>query len=144
MDIDTIFKIGLDLHGVCDKHRVLFAALTKKWVEAGHEVHIVTGQTWEEAYDTVKSLDIQYTHYFSVVDHHVERGTHVWHTDTGPWMDTNVWDSTKGLYARQAGLNIHFDDTIRYAQHFPRSCSFVWVGKDFTDVYHEVLMTMLP
>jgi len=144
MDIDTVYKIGLDLHGVVDAHPVLFRGLAQKWMDAGQEVHIVTGQTWKEAEGVVSGLRIPYTHHFSVVDHHVERGTHVWQTETGPWMDGTIWDSTKGLYARSVGLHIHFDDTVRYAQHFPRSCSFVWVGKHFMDVYCEVLMTMLP
>jgi len=137
-------KIGLYLHDVCDAYPVLFRGLAEKWIEKGCEVHIVTGQSWELAEKTIDELQIPYTHHFSVVDCHVERGTNVWHTDTGPWMDGTIWDSTKGLYARSVGLDIHFDDTERYARHFPRSCSFVLVGKNFMDVYCEVLMTMLP
>ena len=137
-------NIGVDVHGVADAHPVLFRGLAEKWIAAGHEVHIVTGESWDTAEDRVRELKIPYTHYFSVVDEHVKRGTYVWHTDTGPWMDGALWDSTKGLYARQAHLDIHFDDTVRYALHFPRSCSFVWVGKDFLDVYRAILMTTLP
>ncbi len=132
------------MHGVVDAHPVLFRGLAAKWIKAGHEVHIVTGEMWASAGDVVKELQVPHTHHFSVADHHIDRGAYVWHTDTGPWMDGTIWDSTKGLYARSVQLDIHFDDTLRYARHFPRSCSFVWVGNDFMDTYCEVLMTMLP
>jgi len=133
-------RIGLDLHKVIDAHPALFRELSERWVEAGHEVHIVTGETWCNAELSVVEAGVQYTHFFSIVDHHTAKGTDMWSTDGGPWMDASVWDSTKGLYARQVGLHIHFDDTERYAEYFPNTCSFVLVGEDFENIYREILM----
>lgn len=133
-------KIGLDLHKVIDAYPELFRELSVAWVKAGHEVHIVTGETWRDAARTVIDMGIKYTHYFSIVDYHRRRGTDVWGPDDRPWMDSSTWDSTKGLYARNTRLDIHFDDTIRYAQYFPSSCSFVLVGENFESIYREILM----
>ena len=37
-------KIGLDIHGVCDANPEFFAELTNLFIEAGHEIHILTGR----------------------------------------------------------------------------------------------------
>ena len=129
-------KIGLDLHGVIDKFTEIFIPLTEKWVFRGDEVHILTGQPFME---TSKSIEgISYTHFFSIVDHHQKVGTSMWNDDPrgkGWWMERDVWMRTKGQYAKGSGLDIHFDDSLGYAEYFPSTCTFVWVQDSINEVF---------
>ena len=58
-------KIGLDIHGVIDKYRSLFAELSYLWAKEGYEVHVVTGQEFESVKHKLDG--ITYTHFFSIV-----------------------------------------------------------------------------
>jgi hypothetical protein len=37
-------KIGLDIHGICDANPEFFSELSRLFVNAEHEVHIITGR----------------------------------------------------------------------------------------------------
>lgn len=127
-------KIGLDIHGVIDAYPGFMCDLSLKWIDRGHEVHIVTGQPRNECEDTVRKAGVSYTHFFSIVDHHLEIGTKTWDDDErgeGWWMNPEDWLPSKGIYARNVGLDVHFDDSPEYQPYFPRSCSFVLVRKGF-------------
>lgn len=125
-------KIGLDLHGVVDRFPREFSILTRRWTKVyGHEVHIVTGEGWASAVEQVNRLVATYTHHFSIVDHHQVARTQMTLKDDGWWMPKESWDRSKGDYAKEVGLDIHFEDTLEYAPWFPPSCTFVHVGKNF-------------
>jgi len=129
-----MIDIGLDIHGVIDKYPDIFAQLTKEWVKE-HRIHIITGQSWEEAYPTVQECGISFTDHFSVVDHHRWIGTKMWDDDSrgkGYWMDRETWLKTKGQYAAKIGLDIHFDDTPQYFDYFPESCKQVIVTDELS------------
>lgn len=53
-------RIGLDIHGVIDTFPDYFRELSYQAVTGGHEVHIITGQEWEKAYETVKEYGIHH------------------------------------------------------------------------------------
>lgn len=64
-------KIGLDFHGVLDKHTDFFSELTKLLVANFWQVHIITGA--KITADFIARLDAfgtDYTHLFSIVDYH--------------------------------------------------------------------------
>ena len=131
--------IGLDIHGVIDRYRPFFSDLSHLWIREGHEVHIITGQEFESV--SHKLDGISYTHFFSIVEYHQEQGTHMWNDDPrgdGWWLEAEIWNRTKGLYADRIGLDIHFDDSRRYSLHFPKTCNYVMVMDNFDETWRTV------
>jgi hypothetical protein len=123
-------KIGLDIHGVIDRYPALFKTLSTHAVRLGKEVHIITGQSWAEAYKTVENLGICYTHHFSIVDYHKEKGTKMWQNSNGTWqMDNYDWNRSKGDYIWREKIDIHFDDDYNYVNYFPEHCTAIIVPK---------------
>jgi hypothetical protein len=134
-------KIGLDIHGVIDRYPELFKKLSKKWSKAGHKIHIVTGQEWESACPQVHSAGINYHEHFSIVDYHKEVDTEMYtRTDKeGWWMDKSLWNSSKGNYAFDVGLDIHFDDSLVYANYFPADCTYIHVSdNNFEEMFEKL------
>jgi hypothetical protein len=135
-------KIGFDIHGVIDKHPELFKEISDRYVQAGHEIHILTGQEWEIVKHQVAMAGVKFHKYFSIVDHHKEVGTKMYQrTDReGWWMDSLSWDCSKGNYALINQLDIHFDDDLKYATYFPNTCTFIHVpAYGFEKVYRNIL-----
>ena len=119
-------KIAIDIHGVVTKHAEFFRELTKLFVAAGHEVHILTGSSIKEGTPLgdktireIKALNINYTHMFSIIDYHEEIGTEIEYWDSlNPWIDGDLWDKCKGEYCKINNIDIALDDTKGYAKHF--------------------------
>jgi len=113
-------KIGLVIHGVCDANPKFFAELSKLFLEANHEVHILTGRRVSNgALEEINELGISYTHFFSISDHHDKSDTVVRNDNSGnPWMDAETWDRTKGDYCKEHQIDFCIDDTERYGQYF--------------------------
>lgn len=113
-------KIGLDIHGICDANPEFFSELSRLFVNAGHDVHIITGRRVSDgALDEIRDLGLSYTHFFSISDYHVEKGTKVWEDDEGnPWLEGELWDRTKGDYCAKNQIDFHIDDTARYGDYF--------------------------
>jgi len=123
-------KIGLDIHGVIDIYPEFFRTFSFHLMTKGHEVFIVTGQKWEKAEPQVKNLNISYNSYFSIVDYHLQIKTPMKQNYKNEWwMEDNIWNRSKGDFAKEVGLNIHFDDSRKYLQYFPDSCAYIWVPK---------------
>jgi len=115
------FKLGLDIHGVIDCCPSLFSELSRRVLEKGGEVHIITGAHMTEVLkDKLKQqYRIEWTHLFSIADYHKEIGTKVWYDDKNtPWMETLTWDRTKGNYCLEHDIDLHIDDTERYRRYF--------------------------
>lgn len=113
-------KIGIDLHGVSDAYPTFFSELSRLFVAAGHECHILTGELITPAlHEQIKRCNISYTHLFSISQYHKEKGTPMRFDEKNtPWIDDALWVRTKGDYAREQGLDIVFDDTESYGFHF--------------------------
>jgi len=121
-------NIGLDIHGVIDKYPIFFAEMTKLFIEAGHQVHVITGATLRQDHpkgienlkNIKETLKLSYTHIFSIVDYQDEIGTEITYPDDSdnPWMDGEVWDRTKGDYCKKHNIDIMLDDTQRYGKYF--------------------------
>lgn len=124
-------KIGLDIHGCIDLYPNIFSELSHQWRDAGHEIHIITGKEWGLSEDTVEDCGVVYDKHFSIVDHHLHKSTiKMWNDDPrgdGWWMDYAWWVRSKGAYAKDVGIDVHFDDSQDYLQFFPKSCTYVIV-----------------
>jgi len=113
-------KFGFDLHGVVDERPKLFSALAQALIDAGHEVHLITGKRDDKSLrDELIQLEFPFTHVFSITSYHEEIGTAMTYDEArNPHMDGYVWDRTKGDYARRVELDILFDDSDTYALFF--------------------------
>jgi hypothetical protein len=110
-------KIGFDVHGVLDTFP-FFAELTKVLVDAGHEVHIVTGLQHKSIVDELDGVDFKFTHFFSIVDHLMERNVEIEWRDGLPFADDKVWDEAKSLYCESRGIDFLLDDSQKYGKFF--------------------------
>src|SRR4051812_28436729 len=70
-------RFSFDLHGVVDANSQMFRPFLKSLIVSGWEVHIVTGAPWHKEAKTLKRKRIPFTHFFSIVDHHVAIGTKI-------------------------------------------------------------------
>jgi hypothetical protein len=112
-------KVGLDFHGVLDKHTEFFSDLTKLLVANLWQVHIITGaKLTTDFIARLDSLGIDYTHLFSIVDYHESIGTQVNYDSSGPWIDTELWNKTKAEYCEKNGIDMHIDDSDVYGKYF--------------------------
>jgi len=114
-------KVALDLHGCITDHPKFFSELSKLFISAGHEIHILTGSHLIEKKieEQLLSYNISWTKLFSIADHHKETGTKMWYDKNGnPWVDKLDWDQTKAKYCKREGIDLCFDDTDSYAEHF--------------------------
>jgi hypothetical protein len=125
-------KIGIDLHGVAFEYPEFFTTLGKLFIEAGHEVHIITGAVLN---DKLKEKlrkhaiveGVNYSHFFSIVQHHLDLGNEVNFDENGnPWMDEDVWNRTKAEYCQNNNIEMHFDDEKKHLISFSTpSCLFL-------------------
>ena len=125
---DKIMKFGFDIHGVLDDLPETFRALNNSLYDSGYEIHILTGShISNKIKNQLDSLGIKYHHLFSISDYHKSIGTEMWYDDDGqPWLDKESWNKTKGEYCEKHGINLHFDDSDVYNEHFKTPFARVW------------------
>jgi len=115
-------RIGLDVHGVIDKYPHVFAPLTQVLKRQGHEIIIITGrELCTELFDKLDTMGVVYNDVFSITSYHKKIGTHVTYKDddvTQPLIAPPKWDRTKADFCKEAGVDIHFDDSIVYGKYF--------------------------
>lgn len=139
-------KFAVDIHGVCADKPELWRVMTKAWVDAGHEVHILSGPPMDQIKGELSGMlfveSIHYTHVFSIVDYHRDilkttmkqdcKGN--WHLDPAEGGDAGyyLWDRTKGDYCLRMGVDCIFDDSDAY-KYFVKSptayCRFYSMDK---------------
>lgn len=113
-------KIGIDFHGVIDAKPQMFSIFTQRLIDAGHEVHVITGhELTPEFIDRLNSYHIFWTYIFSIATHHKEIGTTMHYDEKNtPWMDKDVWNKTKSIYCKKNSIDLHIDDSKTYGLHF--------------------------
>lgn len=116
-------KIGLDIHGVLNEKPEFFLKLTRAIMEAGGEVHIISGppaeQVLEELADRGFLAAIHFTDIFSIVDYHKVLGTPMTQDSKGNWhMDHYAWDRTKADYCLKHSIDLMLDDSDAYDYFF--------------------------
>ncbi len=125
-----MIKIGFDIHGVLDKFPVIFKEMTRNLSAHGVEIHVITGQEEALVVPELEAIGIHYDRFFSVVGYHKQIGTKMWLGPKGTWFcDSNLWDATKGDYCFREGIDIHFDDTLKYGEYMPKTTTFIHVAK---------------
>lgn len=114
-------KIGIDIHGVLDKH-AFFKRMALAMRHIGDEVHIITGTSEKSALEDLRKLGIfewYYTHLYSITDDLISRGIPVeWKDGNNPLFPYEEWDKAKAEYCTRNKIDIHFDDTIKYGDYF--------------------------
>lgn len=120
-------KIGLDFHGICDTSTEFFSELSRLFVEAGHEVIVITGKMSSHgAEKELEKLGITYTKFYSIVDYHKNLGTEVDYDENGdPWIDDDLWNKTKAEICEKEGIDLHIDDSPIYGDFFKTPYAFM-------------------
>jgi hypothetical protein len=118
-------RLGLDIHGVIDKRPEDLAFLAASVINAGGEVHILTGgSVTEEMMSKVRNFGVAWTHFFSVYDHMESLGEEQVGLIKFPdgavqkKFDPVKWDAVKADYCRRNSIDLHIDDTETYGVHF--------------------------
>ncbi|WNO10864.1 hypothetical protein [Teredinibacter sp. KSP-S5-2] len=114
-----VLKVGIDIHGVIDTFPEKFKLLSSALVQAGAEVHIVTGSKRCERIDNMlANAGIQFTHYFSIVDHLEQTSVDVQWRKGLPYADENAWNIAKSQYCEAQDIDLMFDDSEIYKSTF--------------------------
>lgn len=117
--MNNSLKVGIDFHGVIDTFPEKFKQLAYALFKDGAEVHVVTGQQKDEAMEkALEHAGIRYTHYFSIVDHLVEKGVPLKWVEGQPFADKDLWDSAKAEYCKAQGIDFMIDDSSAYREAF--------------------------
>jgi hypothetical protein len=112
-------KLGLDFHGVIDTFPEMIAEMSRMFVAAGHEVHVVTGLKRDAIVQ--KGLDdfgIHYTHYFSIVEQLEQDGVTIVWRNSLPYADKIYWDIAKRDYCQKNEIDLMIDDSPVYKDTF--------------------------
>jgi hypothetical protein len=115
-----MFRLGLDFHGIIDKYPALFGTLSQLIMASGGQVYIITGhRATPEFALSLKQLGIEYTEILSVVDFNQRHGIEVKYDENGnPWIDEEIWNSTKADLCKRYDIDLHVDDSEIYGKYF--------------------------
>lgn len=124
-------KFGLDVHGVIDTDIEFFSHLTRSLMlvdkdrsnsDLNWEIHIITGSnlTNGEIIQDLKECKILYTHMFSISDYLRKEGCQELDGSTidNPLFPEDEWNKAKANYCRKHAIDLHLDDSDRYAKYF--------------------------
>ncbi len=127
-------RLGLDIHGVIDKHPALYVEMATilHCHAIENEVHIITGHSITQALrDQLCSYESGFCpwwdHLVSIQDELLLRkATIVDYTykdleegeERRPIFGDFMWDSFKGLYCAKNKIDLMIDDSIAYKRYF--------------------------
>lgn len=113
-------KIGLDFHGVINSLPIFFGEMSRLFIAAGHEVHIITGKELSKEYiEEINKTGVKYTCLFSIITHCKKVGYKVVYSDPeNPFIDKNVWDRIKSAYCLLNNIDVMIDDSNEYCDYF--------------------------
>ena len=126
-------KFGFDIHGVLDKYPNLLIVM-KSLMDAGHDVHILTGPSRPLALEHLKAIGaemgVHYNHLYSITDDLIARGYDVtWRDPSNPVFSDAPWDSAKAKYCKDENLCMLFDDSPVYGKYLdPDLTDYVQIG----------------
>jgi hypothetical protein len=138
------FKLSLDLHGVIDALPEFLSFITHAVVNAGGEVHVLTGGTLSpKMEEELRKFGIVWTHLVSVYNHLLETGAEIVGEVEFPDGTTQkkfadgLWDTAKGDYCRQNNIDLHIDDTLIYNDHFTTPFCRLWTHNNRPKAGHK-------
>ena len=128
-------KLGLDIHGTITSNPNFFLLLTNSIIYAGGQVHIISGPPLSQINKELDTLGFllkfrivegseskiygNYTHLFSIVDYHKNRGTPMTQDEKGNWhLDKILWDETKAMYCLEHNIDLMIDNSPIYGEFF--------------------------
>ncbi len=113
-------KLGIDVHGVIDRHPIVFSNMANAVIGGGGEVHVITGAPeTDEIKDHLSDLGIPWTEFFSITDQLLFEEYIPTYSETGGmWFPDDIWNPMKGHYCSLHNIDLHFDDTAEYGQYF--------------------------
>jgi len=113
-------RFGVDIHNTIDAKPKFFTTFTKRLIEQGHNVYIITGsQRTPEIESQLKEFGIQYTHFYSIADDLLSQGKEVyWKTPNDPFFKNEDWNYAKAKYCKQQNIDLMIDDSIEYGKYF--------------------------
>jgi hypothetical protein len=120
---NKMLKIGIDFHGVLNKYYSFIKSFIRN-----HEIQIITGSMHKSIKDELNQY-YYFNKFFSVSDYLISQNAKVTFKDeNNPYFDLNLWNRQKGEYCKREGIDIHFDDSIEYAEYFdPKITKFVLI-----------------
>ena len=143
-NISNKYKIGLDFHGVVDVLPEFFSFLSNAIVSAGGEVHIITGGSWDRDFESqLSSLNIKWTHKFSVYDYMIDSNAEIKGEVSFPdgtiqkKFNNVTWDKVKGDYCLKNNISLHLDDTLIYNDFFSTPFCRFWSHNNRPKASHK-------
>jgi hypothetical protein len=122
-------NIILDLHGTIDNNPEAFKYLTGGWIQAGHNVYVLSGPTRERIEKELDNLNLEknkhYTDIYSVVDFLQQNNTPMYQDEKQRWWaceDFDWWESKAKICSTLPfKIDIMIDNDIRYCHlnNFP-------------------------
>jgi len=130
-------KVAFDVHGTIDDASFISKStmrmMLKIFMDSGLDIYIISGPPEEQIHKELKKLGyIEGTHFhydnvFSVVDF-IRFNTDVKMTQDEKgywWCDETFWWDSKGIICEKFGIDIMFDNDIRYKKNMPHITKFI-------------------
>ena len=111
-------KIGLDYHGVINNNPVYFSLFCNKLKQRGHSLYIITGGPGLLIKEKLETYEINYDMCFAVSDYYQAQGQISQTKDGFLVIPDNLWNMAKGDFCLRNNINLHIDDSLRYAKYF--------------------------
>ncbi len=111
-------KIGLDFHGVINRHPEFFSGFCNEALRRGHEIHILTGGPENVVSEMLRQYKVPYSKLFAILDFYEQTGK-VTHYANGEFkVEDKLWNRAKAEYCLANGINLHIDDSSLYGVWF--------------------------
>jgi len=114
-------KIGIDIHGVMDRHPDFFKSLISFLEQTGHTVCVVTGMAGDQAVKDLENAgyDDLCVNLYSMVDYLLNKGVKFDMSDPeNPWCDDQIWWDAKARICQEYGIDYLIDDSYKYESAF--------------------------
>ena len=117
-----MWTIGFDLHGILNKYPDTLKPLLKI-LSKNNVVVVVSGSPEDDIIEELIRLgyyhSIHYDNIISITDYLKDEGIPMWKDIDGNWhCDDISWWSSKSKICKEYGINVLFDDSVKYGEYF--------------------------
>jgi hypothetical protein len=125
-------KIAFDVHGTLDKNPDVILPMMEKLI-LKYSVVIISGPPTDQIYQELKKLECEFIKHFdivySVVDYIKRSGVKMHQHDNGNWYcDDEEWWKSKGRMCDEFGIDMIFDNEIKYKKWMSEHVQFIHWG----------------